>query len=71
MNRIKHQIDYRSARRKEYERFPLGDQLDAIWKGFAALRDVGIILPQETLDWLSGIEAVKKKIPKKIGDQSA
>lgn len=60
--KILHHEDYRVRRRSEY---PVdGDQLDAVFKMAAALRDAGIGLPADTLDWISQIEAVKAKYPK-------
>lgn len=43
---------------------PLTEQLDAIMKGFKALRDAGIALPEETLAWIESCEAVKLKYTK-------
>lgn len=40
-----------------------GDQLDAIYKGFLAIKDQ-VSLPQETLDWMASIESVKSLYPK-------
>jgi hypothetical protein len=40
-----------------------GDQLDAIYKGFLAIKDQ-VQLPQETLDWMASIESVKAEYPK-------
>lgn len=42
----------------------IGDQLDAIFKGFEALREQGIELPQETLDWMSQIREIKSTFKK-------
>lgn len=65
MTEINHTSDYRQRRSEEYQRPP--DQLDAIFKGFKAIRDAnipGLTLPQDTLDWIARIEAVKEKLPK-------
>ncbi|WP_048769203.1 hypothetical protein [Oligella urethralis] len=46
-------------------RYPyVGDQLDAIYKGFVAIQNQGIKLPQETLDWINYIASIKEKFPK-------
>lgn len=42
-----------------------GDQLDAIAKGFRALREQGFYLPAETLAWLEHCERVKARHPKR------
>lgn len=60
--KIQHHEDYRVRRRSEYP--VAGDQLDAIYKMATALRDSGVQLPQDTLDWLSQVDAVKAKYPK-------
>jgi hypothetical protein len=54
--------DYRADRVDAY--LPPGDQLDAIAKGFRALRDAGVQLPAETAAWLDSIAAVKAAHPK-------
>lgn len=41
-----------------------GEQLDAIAKGFAALRSAGVPLPDDTVRWLDEIAAVKAAHPK-------
>lgn len=43
---------------------PIGDQLDAIARGFAALADAGLPLPAETLAWLDMLRAVKALHPR-------
>jgi|GEM_PF-3529591 len=42
---------------------PIGNQLDAIYKGFQALRQQGFQLPEETIAWLDRIAAVKEQNP--------
>jgi DNA repair exonuclease SbcCD ATPase subunit len=51
---------YRDKRAAEY--MAIGDQLDAIWKGFEALMD-GKPLPLETVEALRDIKMVKEKHP--------
>lgn len=54
---------YDAARAALYPSAP--DQLDAIFKGFRAIRDSGLIqLPPETLAWLEYCELVKERCPK-------
>jgi hypothetical protein len=63
-------IPYDELRRQEFKRqFPdVGDQLDAIMKGFndlrAALRGMGIELPRETSEWVDKCLEIKAKYPK-------
>lgn len=46
------------------EQYPfLGDQIGAIHKGFKALLDQGLVLPQETLDWIAAVDRVKEENP--------
>lgn len=54
--------DYRADRIDAYP--AIGDQLDALAKGFAALRRHGVPLPDETADWLDDIARVKQVHPK-------
>lgn len=60
--KIQHHEDYRVRRRSEYP--AAGDQLDAVYKMAAALHDAGVQLPQDTIDWLEQVAAVKAKYPK-------
>ena len=60
--KIQHDEDYRTLRRDAYPSF--GDQFDAVYKMAVALRDQGIQLPKETLDWLLTIEQIKKTYKK-------
>lgn len=52
---------YDYSRYKSYPAY--GDQLDAIYKGFLAIKDQ-VQLPQETLDWMQEVERVKSTYPK-------
>jgi hypothetical protein len=60
--KINHSTDPRPLRAKDY--MPTGDQIDAILKGFRAIRDAGITLPAETLDWMEHCERVKSTYKK-------
>lgn len=60
--KIHHNEPYKTLRQKAYP--STGDQLDAIFKMALALRDSGISLPKETLDWLSNCEEVKHTFKK-------
>lgn len=60
--KIKHKEDYRPLRQGKYP--AIGEQLDAIYKGFEALHLQGFELPQETLDWMSKIKEVKDTFKK-------
>ncbi len=62
MLKIQHNEDYRALRRKAYPSF--GEQFDAVYKMATALRDQGVQLPEETLDWLLTIEQIKKTYKK-------
>ncbi len=62
MLKIQHNEDYRKLRRQAYPSF--GEQFDAVYKMACALRDQGIALPPETMDWLWAIESVKKTYKK-------
>lgn len=55
------ELSYAEKRALEYPY--LGDQLDAIFKGFKALQ-AGESIPQDTIAWLDAIQAVKDKYPK-------
>jgi hypothetical protein len=57
--------DYARHRAREY---PIaGDALDAILKGFEAVRESGIMLPKETEDWIAACRGVKARIKKPAG----
>lgn len=55
-------IPYTDLRAAAYP--PVGDQLDALVKGFRSLIDAGTALPQETVEWVRACEAVKAAHPK-------
>lgn len=55
--------DPRRLRERSY--MPVGEQLDAIVKGFRALQKQGFLLPDETMAWLRSCEGVKERLPKK------
>lgn len=48
----------------------LGDQLDAVAKGFRALMDQGFALPADTVAWVETTEAVKRRFPKTTSTRS-
>jgi hypothetical protein len=60
--KIHTKIDVAPRRAADY--LPLGDQLDALMKGFAALKEKGIVLPAETEAWIEHCQAVKERHPK-------
>lgn len=60
--KIHHKVDVAPRRAAAY--MPIEAQLDAIFKGFAALKEQGVTLPQETLDWIAHCQAVKASLPK-------
>lgn len=43
---------------------PIGDQLDALMKGFEALRAQGISFPKETNEWIDTCRVTKSRYPK-------
>lgn len=60
--KIRHSEPYDRLRREAYPE--VGEQLDAIAKLAAALREQGVPLPEETSRWLDRCLSVKKKYPK-------
>ena len=56
--KITHTRDYAEARRAEYP--PLGDQLDALMKYFAAMPEI----PADLQAWVDACQAVKDRFPK-------
>ena len=52
---------YKCARKEQYP--AIGDQLDALWKGLAAIAD-GQPVPTDTITMMAAIEAVKADNPK-------
>ena len=59
---INHSEPYAPLRAKAYP--DIRDQLDAVFKLANALRDQGIDLPPETLDWIDRCQRVKDTYPK-------
>lgn len=60
--KIRHVDDYRKRRKAEYP--AVGEQLDAIMKMAAELREQGIRLPEETEQWIARCMEVKSKYRK-------
>jgi hypothetical protein len=60
--KIHHKVDPTPLRQAAY--MSLGDQLDALMKGFAALKESGVELPAETVAWIEHCTAVKESFPK-------
>jgi len=60
--KIQHKEPYGPLRAAAYPK--LGDQLDAVMKLARALRDQGIVLPQEVCDWVAACESVKQRYAK-------
>lgn len=60
--KIKHVEPYEPLRAKEYP--PINDQLDAIFKIAKELKNQGIYLPEEALNWIDQCQSVKDKYPK-------
>jgi hypothetical protein len=60
--KIHTKIDVAPRRAADY--MPIGEQLDALMKGFAALQEAGIALPAETLAWIEHCQSVKNAHPK-------
>ena len=59
---IEHKEDHAPLRRNAYPE--ISEQLDAIYKGFSALKEQGIELPKETIEWLEAIDKVKSTFKK-------
>jgi hypothetical protein len=60
--KLHHKVDVAPRRAAEYP--SMGEALDAIMKGFAALIEQGVALPAETLAWVEKCKAVKAAHPK-------
>ena len=60
--KIKHSEPYGPLRAMAYPK--IGEQLDAVMKLAAALRDQGIELPPETAQWVERCESVKRTFKK-------
>jgi hypothetical protein len=61
--KLHHKVDVAPRRAADYP--AVGDALDAIMKGFAALMEQGIALPAETEAWVHACQAVKTTHPKR------
>lgn len=59
--KLRHRSDHRAHRADAYP--PIGDQLDAIARGFQALIS-GEPMPREVHDWLASRAAVKTRFRK-------
>lgn len=59
---------YSELRVAEYP--PIGDQLDAILKGFVVMRDSGVLLHPETNALIDYWQSVKQKFPKSEGSEA-
>lgn len=60
--KIKHKENPIPLRKASYPN--IGDQLDAIHKGFEALQMQGFLLPEETIDWINEIRSIKSTFKK-------
>jgi hypothetical protein len=61
--KIHTQIDVKPRRAADY--MDVGEQLDALMKGFVALAAQGVTLPPETTAWIEHCQAVKERHPKR------
>lgn len=61
--KIKHTEPYAPLRARAYPE--VGEQLDAIVKMAAALKEQGFEMPSETIAWLNKCQAVKSKFSKR------
>ncbi|MEZ2310887.1 hypothetical protein AB6809_30005 [Paraburkholderia sp. RCC_158] len=57
--KIHTEIDVGPRRAADY--MDIGDQLDAMMKGFDALQELGIELPAETVAWIAHCKEVKAR----------
>lgn len=62
MQRLRYKCSPQELRRREYP--DIRDQLDAMVKLAAALREQGIPLPDDVVRWVEHCQAVKRKYPK-------
>lgn len=60
--KISHASDYKVRRSQAYP--TVTDQIDAIYKLTKSLKDQGINLPPEVMDWIVAIDLVKETYPK-------
>lgn len=51
--------NYRELRQVAYE--DIGNQLDALFKLAKALKEQGIVLPTDTLNWIDSCQSIKDK----------
>lgn len=58
-----HWSNYSDLRRMSYP--PIGDQMDSIYKGFVKLKLDGTDFYTDTDDWISNIDEIKNRYPKK------
>lgn len=61
--KIHHEVDPLPLRQAAY--MDIGDQLDALMKGFDVLQEKGIALPPETVEWIAHCKSVKNRYLKK------
>lgn len=57
--KIHHEVDPLPLRKKSY--MDIGEQLDAVMKGFVAIQAKGIELPPETVEWIEHCQSVKDR----------
>lgn len=60
--KIRHSTPHEPLRARAYP--STGEQLDAIFKLAQALKEQGILLPPETVQWIDNCQAVKNKFVK-------
>ena len=60
--KIKHKENPIPLRQKSYP--PVGDQLDALYKGFKVMQEQGQTLPVSITQWLDDITQVKETFKK-------
>lgn len=54
---------YKYRRAAKFKSLPIGDQLDALWKGMIAVIE-GADMPEETAEMIEQIQAIKESEPK-------
>lgn len=62
IQKITYRRDYREARKQLYP--PVGEQLDAMYKLGESLREQGLSLPEDVMQWLDKVRSVKDSVPK-------
>jgi hypothetical protein len=60
--KIHHAPDALKMRAASYP--DIGDQLDAVMKGFQSFVEAGFVLPDDTKAWIESCQEVKKRYPK-------